>query len=448
MRQAIIVADLGFGDAGKGTMVDYLARQAPTSVVVRYNGGPQAAHNVQTPDGRHHTFSQMGSASFVSGVRTHLSRHMLVNPFNLTYELAHLRGLGITDAWQRLSVDADAMVITPWHSAVNRMRELARGDGRHGSCGQGVGEVQQDALDQPDLVLRMRDLCYPGPLQRKLTAIRDYKRAQAVVVGVDAQAAPREWAMFAEQQVASFTESYGRIACQANIVESDYLARLMAAEGQVILEGSQGVLLDEWFGFHPYTTWSTTTFEYALSLLVEAGYGAPITRLGVLRGYMVRHGPGPFPTEDACLTARLAEDHNTGNPWQRAFRSGYLDAVLGRYAVEVCGGVDQLAITCLDKMQGVGDWQVATGYELADGRVLDHLAVGHKDQLARQERLGRFVAQAQPVYQPVATPSGGGKLLDQDDAAAYLAMISEQLQVPVAYASCGPTAEHKRHLAW
>ena len=79
-RKATIVIDLGFGDSGKGTIVDYLARTSRVSAVVRFNGGAQAAHNVYTTDGRRHTFAQFGSGMFVPGVKTHLSRYVLLDP--------------------------------------------------------------------------------------------------------------------------------------------------------------------------------------------------------------------------------------------------------------------------------------------------------------------------------------------------------------------------------
>jgi adenylosuccinate synthase len=94
MRQAFIVVDLGFGDAGKGTVVDWLSRRFPDAIVVRFNGGPQAAHNVVTPEGKHHTFSQFGSGMLVAGVSTHLSKHVLINPLNMWTEAQALAELG------------------------------------------------------------------------------------------------------------------------------------------------------------------------------------------------------------------------------------------------------------------------------------------------------------------------------------------------------------------
>src|ERR1700736_3433551 len=107
-----MVVDLAFGDCGKGTIVDFLARQTGAHTVVRFNGGPQAAHNVVTDDGRHHTFSQFGSATFVPGVRTFLSRFMLLEPYALFNEAAHLREVGISDALSRLLIDGRCSIIT------------------------------------------------------------------------------------------------------------------------------------------------------------------------------------------------------------------------------------------------------------------------------------------------------------------------------------------------
>src|SRR5919197_743634 len=288
-RQAILIADLGYGDAGKGATVDYLARLTAAHTVVRYNGGAQAAHNVVAPDGRHHTFAQFGSATFLPGVRTHLSR---------------------------FTIDGDALVISPYQQAANRLRELARGAGRHGSCGLGVGETVGDALVHPDLVLRARDLPDRALTARKLAALRDLKAAQVATLQTcqeqhAASAASRERALFDDRTlVRDHVDLYRALARAVTLVDGDYLPRVLRAPGTVLFEGAQGVLLDEWHGFHPYTTWSTTTFRWARQLLDEAGYGAPIVRLGVLRAYATRHGAGPFVTEDPELAARLAEPHN------------------------------------------------------------------------------------------------------------------------------------------
>jgi len=161
----VIVVDLGYGDAGKGTVVDWLCSPRgglarggeAVRTVVRFNGGAQAGHNVVTADGRQHTFAQFGSGTFTSGVRTHLSRFMLVDPLALAAEAGHLAALGVPDALARLTVDRDALLTTPYHRAANQVRELARGLDRHGSCGMGIGETARYALSYPDDAPRAGD---------------------------------------------------------------------------------------------------------------------------------------------------------------------------------------------------------------------------------------------------------------------------------------------------
>jgi adenylosuccinate synthase len=175
---ATILVDLTFGDAGKGSLVDYLVRRDNAHTVIRFNGGAQAAHNVVLPDGRHHTFSQFGSGTFVPGVRTHLSRFMLFDPLALAAEERHLRSVGVTDAFDRLTLDRRALVVTPFQRAANRLREVARGDARHGSCGMGIGETMSDVLDD-NLALRGADLLNPSRLRRTLRQVQEAKRRLA-----------------------------------------------------------------------------------------------------------------------------------------------------------------------------------------------------------------------------------------------------------------------------
>src|SRR5215217_818107 len=171
--KAILIADLGYGDAGKGSIVDYLTRATGVHTVVRYNGGAQAAHNVMTPDGRHHTFAQFGSGTLVPGTRTHLSRYMTIHPLAMLAEERHLHSLGISDAFGRVTIDGEALVTTPFQQSANRLKEIARGDGRHGSCGMGVGETMSDWLTHDSQVLFAADLCSRAVILKKLTFLRE-----------------------------------------------------------------------------------------------------------------------------------------------------------------------------------------------------------------------------------------------------------------------------------
>ena len=287
----VIIVDLGYGDSGKGSIADWVcspggagfAGGRPVQAVVRFNGGAQAAHNVVTTDGRHHTFAQFGSGTFTPGVRTHLSRFMLVDPLALAAEAAHLASAGVGDALDRLTVDRDALLTTPYHRAANRARELARGVTRHGSCGVGIGETARYALEHPGDAPRVADCAAPQTLARSLRRLRDRLADELGPL----EAPP----------VADVCDAYRAFAERVALVDGGYLGRLLRT-GPVVFEGAQGVLLDEWRGFHPFTTWSTTTFANAETLLAEAGGTA--LRLGVVRCYLTRHGPGLV--EDALAT--------------------------------------------------------------------------------------------------------------------------------------------------
>jgi len=423
----VIVVDLGYGDAGKGTVVDWLCSRPgrPVHTVVRFNGGAQAAHNVVTPDGRHHAFSQFGAGTFAAGVRTHLSRFALVDPLALAAEAEHLAAVGVRYALARLTVDRHALLVTPYHQAANRLRELRRAGDRHGSCGMGIGQTASYALDYPADAPRTGDCETPGVLARKLTALIDCLRAELGPLDVP--------------PVADVCDAYRAFGASVALVDTGHLGRLLRA-GPAVFEGAQGVLLDERYGFHPYTTWSTTTFANAETLLSEAGMGA--VRLGVIRCYMTRHGPGPFVTEDPTL--ELPEPHNQHNRWQGPFRVGQLDAVALRYAIAVSGGVDAVALTHLDVAEylaGTGrpGLRVCRAYR-ADGQVVpDISATGAGDALERQERLTRLLLRARPVYGDPAdgTPASGVP------AADWPSVVEQAAGAPVALVSRGPTAPDK-----
>lgn len=437
-ERATIVIDLGYGDAGKGSVIDFLARRdasAHPPLVVRFNGGPQAAHNVVTPDGRHHTFHQFGSASFLPGARTHLSRFMLVNPLRLAHEADELQALGAPGAHELLTIDASALVITPFHEAANRLRELARGDGRHGSCGHGIGETMADSIDHPNWALRAGDLAHPARAWRLLEQARLRKLAELgdLVPRLETlPAAARDLATLREPGLtADVVAFYRHFTENLQIVGPDHLTGLLDTTPHVLFEGAQGVLLDEWRGFHPYTTWSTTTFANADTLLAEAGYTGEVTRLGLLRAYFTRHGAGPFVTEDPVLTDLVPDAHNATNDWQREFRVGHFDLVAARYALEVAGGTSEIGITCLDRPV---PRLVATSYAYR-GKAIDRLVPGPFMDLGYQEhQLTRPILESTANYH--RAPS---------DHEGYVDYLSAALGLPVALTSLGPTALHKRY---
>lgn len=448
--EAHIVVDLGFGDSGKGTLTDWLVRRHGARLVVRFNGGAQAGHNVLTEDGRHHTFSQFGAGTFVPGVRTHLARATILHPLAMLVEARYLAKKGVPDALERTTVSEGARIITPFHQAANRLRELARGEGRHGTCGVGVGETVRDALAHPEAALEAGDLARPQRLIRKALAAQERLRTELAYVLHSIRKHPRaapELELLEDPDVASrWAEAVEALRPRERVVGDDWLGPQLR-EGPTVFEGAQGVLLDEWRGFHPHTTWSTCTFEPALQLLRAHGFDGPIHRLGVLRAYATRHGEGPFPTEDPTLAPSVPEPHNGAEGWQGRFRVGGFDAVLARYALACCGGVDSLALTHLDRL--ASRWPVCTAYRappgedggtlLRDASRVTVLRPGPHRDLVYQERLTRALATCEPLREHLDLGASPAARTER-----FVAWVETTLGVRVAVTSHGPAARDKR----
>jgi len=442
---AAIVVDLGFGDAGKGLLTDHLVRRQGADLVVRFNGGAQAGHNVVCPDGRHHTFAQFGSGSFVEGTRTILSRYVAVHPTALLLEGEALRRKGLSDIFSRLLISDRAPLITPFHQAAGRLRETARGADRHGSCGIGFGETVHDGLLAGDEALSAGDLRDRSRLRRKLFRVKDRMWSEVRSLPgerLDSPEAVRERAIFERSEVPdAWIDEAVRLAEMGLVAPEPMLVRWMRSSSGIVFEGAQGVLLDESRGFHPYTTWSRCTFDNALELLSEAMPDVRARRIGVMRAYAVRHGPGPLPTEDDALD-RVVSEHNREGAWQGAVRYGWFDGVLMRYALDAVGSVDALAVTHLDVPVRTTVWKLASAYAPPSTGVPEDLVAGMNGDgsferlslvpgpsLSGQSRLTRLLFESAPRYKEC-----------QSQEASVIAEIERLLARRVDAVSRGPSA--------
>lgn len=344
----VVTVDLGFGDGGKGSMVDYLCRLHNADLVVRYSGGPQSSHHVVLPDGRSHAFCQIGAGAF-AGARTYLSQYMLIEPYALLNESRDLDGSKQLLALDRVSIHGGALVITPWHWMMNRLREEKREDARHGSCGFGVGEARADEIAGEDCI-RARDLA--TITVERLKRIKDRKVDEGRALG----GGPTLMSMVRERPEET-ADDYRYMARVLNIVE-----QMPETDGPVIFEGAQGVLIDEVHGWEPYNTWTDTTSRNALKLCRDT---SDVEVIGIVPLVMTRHGAGPFVSE---TWNSPVFGHNKVNPWQGMVRVGMLDIPAIRYALRHCY-VDCLALTQMDRAQSPLD--VVMQYELAGYRFTD-----------------------------------------------------------------------------
>lgn len=379
--KAIVTVGLGFGDEGKGATMDFLARTHDAEVVVRYSGGSQAGHNVQRPDGARHTFSQFGAGT-LAGAKTYLGPRMIISPATMIPEAEHLQTLGVADPFRSLSVHPDCLVSTTYHMLMNRLREVARGDNRHGSCGLGIGESRHYWLRYGQDAIFAGDLRDPRTLKTKLTLLRDRFLLEM-----------QELSFLDETMAAAITERWP--SQEADSLEHDSqgftLSHRIPHAKTVLFEGAQGVLLDEWKGFHPYTTWSTVTTDPAWELIEEHEI-EDVTVLGLTRAYTTRHGSGPFPTFDPDFTAGIQDLGNPVNDWQGAIRCGPLDFVLLKYAMTNCR-VDGLVVNNLDQVSD--PVSICPRYE-------NHAELPVPHNLKEQAQLTQELLGAEPVFERVS----------------------------------------------
>lgn len=416
MKQAIITVGLGFGDEGKGATVDFLTRHYDADLVVRYCGGSQAGHNVQLPDGRRHTFAQFGAGALApSRPRTFLGPNVVIDPPALRREAAHLTELGLDHPTERVVIHPRCLVTTPWLKVLNQVRELARGGTRHGSCGQGIGAARQYWLQHGV------DAVHAGDL-RTLDVLRDKLELQRQRVLLELQPLLNQVETTALRDLDLWDLNAAAVA--RDLFESTDPGLTFAAAvpecRTAIFEGAQGVLLDEYRGFHPYTTWSTVTPHHAWELVEEMQVDA-VAVLGLTRAYTTRHGAGPLPTYSADLTARLPDPGNPANAWQGSLRSGWLDLPLLRYAAAAAGPLDGLVVNHLDQVRGA-DFLVCTDYRNA------RLVPAAAPDLEAQSALTAQVEQAIGVL----TPTSADALADAVSTIA-----------PVCIRGAGPTHQDR-----
>ncbi len=432
---------LGFGDCGKGLYTDFLARQWQAHTVVRFNGGAQAGHNVVLPDGRHHTFSQFCAATLVDGVHTVLSAPVVLHPTALLVENSFLQRIGVQDALSRMLIDVRCRVTTPYHQALGRLRELARGAQAHGTCGVGVGATVAESLDHPETTLRYGDLRSPAPSFQLLESLR--LRLLAEMRQQLDVSLPRYAPEMQVLQDASLSERWLQQVAplwqQVKPASVEQIAQRLHKSGTVLFEGAQGVLLDEWRGFHPHTTWSSISTAAVEAVLRELGINAPVFHCGILRSYLTRHGAGPLPTWDTSLD-HLPEPHNASSGWQGLFRRGQPDAVLLRYALQVVGQLDGLLLSHLDVFASGTRLRWCEAYDVPANvlgeNTLRQLPIGDAQDLFHQARLTECLLQAQPRYADTTINS----------AEEFLASLRQITSCPPLFGSYGPTWRDVRQL--
>ena len=412
-----VVAVVGaqWGDEGKGKVVGYLARSA--DVVARYSGGANAGHTVVVA-GHEFKLHQVPTGILFSGTLALVGNGAVVDPPLLLQELEQLKEQGVRVDGLRLSHRAH--VVMPYHRLLDRLQEEARGAGRIGTTGLGIGPAYADKVGREGI--RLAELVEPQALARRLREVVPHKnRLLERVYGhppVDVDALIEEYTRYGQALKPMVTDT------------SSLLTRAIHEGRRVLLEGAQGTLLDLDQGTYPYVTSSTTTAGGA-----PAGLGIAPWRVrsvvGVTKAYATRVGEGPFPTEQPNEVGEYLRRRGReyGTTTGRPRRCGWLDLVVVRWAVQV-NGMTSLAVTLLDVLSGLPEVCLGVAYRRND-RVLTEVPA----TLPEWE-------QCEPVYEvlPGWTEdlSGCRRWQDLPSAARrYVERIEEVTGVPVCLVSVG-----------
>ncbi|MBF6214986.1 adenylosuccinate synthase [Nocardia puris] len=352
---AIVLIGAQWGDEGKGKATDLLGGRLQW--VVRYQGGNNAGHTVVLPNGDKFALHLIPSGILTPGVRNVIGNGVVVDPGVLLDELAGLEERDVDTSGLLLS--ADAHLIMPYHVAIDKVTERFLGNKKIGTTGRGIGPCYQDKVAR--VGVRVADVLDEKILTQKVEAALEFKNQVLVKIynrrALDAQQVVDE--------VLAQAESFKHRIADTRLQLNEALER-----GEtVLLEGSQGTLLDVDHGTYPYVTSSNPTSGGAA---VGSGIGPNKinTVLGILKCYTTRVGSGPFPTElfDQWGEFLAKQGGEVGVTTGRARRCGWFDAVIARYATRV-NGITDYFLTKLDVLSGLERVPLCVAYEIDGERV-------------------------------------------------------------------------------
>ena len=416
----VVVIGAQWGDEGKGKIVDWLSERA--DIVVRFQGGHNAGHTLVIGN---QTFklSLLPSSVVRSGKLGVIGNGVVIDPWALCDEIARLKQQGVVVSAENLRVAENATLILPLHRELDQLREAAAGEGRIGTTGRGIGPAYEDKVGRR--AIRAQDLKNLSTLGPKIDRLLVHHNALRRGLG---QAEISKADLMRE-----LAEIAPKILPHVDVVWS-LLDRERRAGKRILFEGAQGALLDVDHGTYPFVTSSNTVAAQAATGS-GMGPGAIGYVLGLAKAYTTRVGSGPFPTE---LTDEIGErlgqrGQEFGVVTGRKRRCGWFDACLVRQVARV-SGLDGIALTKLDVLDGFAEINVCVAYDL-DGQRIDSLPAGQNAQ-----------ARVKPIYQTFegwTQSTRGARSWSSLPAQAvkYVKTIEELIQCPVALLSTSPERE-------
>ncbi len=349
-----ILVGAQWGDEGKGKIIDFLTDEA--DIVVRSQGGNNAGHTIVI-GGEKYVLHLIPSGILRKSKTCVIGNGVVLDPVALVGEIEGLRKRGVK-VEKNLLISDTAHLVLPYHQALDGLRETQKGSKKIGTTKRGIGPAYADKASRTGL--RTGDLLRPDVLKEKLT--QRIKENNALLKSLGAPT-------LNAKKITNDTLAAAEVLRPFITNTVMFLHRALEMKTNMLFEGAQGTFLDIDHGTYPYVTSSNTTSGGACT-----GSGVPPHRIdkvmGVLKAYTTRVGEGPFTTEDDALGDRFhAMGREFGATTGRARRCGWFDAVSTRYSV-ILNGIDELAITNLDGLDGVESIKLCVAYRL-DGKVLD-----------------------------------------------------------------------------
>jgi len=352
---AIVLIGAQWGDEGKGKATDLLGERLQW--VVRYQGGNNAGHTVVLPDGETFALHLIPSGILTPGVKNVIGNGVVVDPGVLLTELGGLEERGVDTTG--LMISADAHLLMPYHVAIDKVTERFLGNKKIGTTGRGIGPCYMDKIAR--VGVRVADVLDEGILAQKVEAALEIKNQMLVKIYNRQALEPAKVVDEVLEQAEGFKH---------RIADTRLLLNKALESGEtVLLEGSQGTLLDVDHGTYPFVTSSNPT---AGGAAVGSGIGPTqiTTVLGILKAYTTRVGSGPFPTElfDEHGEYLAKQGGEVGVTTGRARRTGWFDAVIARYATRV-NGITDYFLTKLDVLSSLDTVPICVGYEVDGERM-------------------------------------------------------------------------------
>lgn len=413
----VVVVGAQWGDEGKGKIVDWLSERA--DVVVRFQGGHNAGHTLVIGDTTY-KLSLLPSGVVRPNKLAVIGNGVVIDPWALLAEIEKLSGQGLTITRDNLRIAENATLILPFHRELDVMREEAAGDGKIGTTGRGIGPAYEDKVGRR--AIRMEDLRNLETLGPKVDRLLLHHNALRRGLGqpeVSKDVVMRELHEIAPKVVPFIDVTW------------DLLDEERRAGKRILFEGAQGALLDVDHGTYPFVTSSNTVAAQAATG-AGIGPGALGFVLGIAKAYTTRVGSGPFPTElkDQIGETLGERGHEFGTVTGRRRRCGWFDAVLVRQVAKV-SGIDGIALTKLDVLDGFSEVKVCVGYTL-DGERLSRLPAGADAQ-----------ARVEPVWETFEgwsqSTRGARRWADLPaQAVKYVRFIEELIECPVTLLSTSP----------